>query len=155
MADIYRNIYKTCRQAAGLTQEAAAERMGISVESLRAYENGYRIPPNDVVELMIILYNAQHLAALHLRETNALYGRIVPPLEDRALAELTIKIYNSLRRFTGKHSLDRLMEIAEDNIIDDAERPDFLDIVAELLPVTQVGLELQFHCVHSESETAD
>ena len=32
-----RNIYKTCRKAAGLTQEAAAERLGISVESLRAY----------------------------------------------------------------------------------------------------------------------
>lgn len=155
MADIYRNIYKTCRQAAGLTQEAAAERMGISVESLRAYENGYRIPPNDVVELMIILYNAQHLAALHLRETNALYGRIVPPLEDRALAELAIKIYNSLRRFTEKHSLDRLMEIAEDNIIDDAERPEFLAIVAELRSIIQSGLELQIHCAPSSAETAD
>lgn len=41
----YRNIYKTARRAAGMTQEAAAERLGISVESVRAYETGQRIPP--------------------------------------------------------------------------------------------------------------
>lgn len=32
MPDDCRNIYKTCRKAAGFTQEAAAERLGISVE---------------------------------------------------------------------------------------------------------------------------
>ena len=37
-----RNIYQTARKAAGLTQEAAAEQLAVSVESLRAYENGYR-----------------------------------------------------------------------------------------------------------------
>lgn len=119
----YRNIYKTARTAAGLTQEAAAERLDISVESIRAYETGQRIPPNEVVELMVILYNAQHLAFQHLRETNALYGRI----EKRG-------------------SLDRLMEIAEDNIIDDAERPEFMAIVAELREVIRGALELQLHC---------
>ena len=72
MPEEYRNIYKTSRKAAGLTQESAAERLGISVESLRAYEGGQRIPPNEVVELMVILYNAQHLAYQHLRETNAM-----------------------------------------------------------------------------------
>ena len=36
MPDDCRNIYKICRKSAGLTQEAAAERLGISVESLRA-----------------------------------------------------------------------------------------------------------------------
>ena len=30
------NIYKTARRAAGITQEAAAEQLGISVESVRA-----------------------------------------------------------------------------------------------------------------------
>ena len=34
MPDDCRNIYKICRKSAGLTQEAAAERLGISVESL-------------------------------------------------------------------------------------------------------------------------
>ena len=52
MPEEYRNIYKICRKSAGFTQEAAAERLGISVESLRAYETGQRVPPDEVVETM-------------------------------------------------------------------------------------------------------
>lgn len=40
-----RNIYKIAREAKGLTQEAAAEKLGISDSSIRAYETGQRIPP--------------------------------------------------------------------------------------------------------------
>ena len=40
-----RNIYKIAREARGLTQEAAAEKLGISDSSIRAYETGQRIPP--------------------------------------------------------------------------------------------------------------
>ena len=61
MPEEYRNIYKICRKSAGFTQEAAAERLGISVESLRAYETGQRVPPDEVVETMSDLYNALHL----------------------------------------------------------------------------------------------
>ena len=50
MPEEHRNIYKTARRDSGYTQEAAAEMIAVSVESLRAYENGYRIPPNDIVE---------------------------------------------------------------------------------------------------------
>ena len=42
MPEECRNIYKKARRSAGLTQEAAAERLGISVESVRAYETGQR-----------------------------------------------------------------------------------------------------------------
>ncbi len=47
MPEEYRNIYKNARRAAGYTQETAAEQLGLSVESVRAYETGQRIPPND------------------------------------------------------------------------------------------------------------
>ena len=106
MPEEYRNIYKTARRAAGLTQEAAAEKLGISVESLRAYETDQRIPPNDVVELMVICYNAQHLAYQHLRETNSLMERVVPQLEQRSVLEVAVRIYNRLNRFTQQHKLD-------------------------------------------------
>ena len=146
MPEECRNIYKICRKAAGFTQEAAAERLDISVESIRAYETGQRIPPNEVVELMVILYNAQHLAFQHLRETNALYIRIVPQVDERSLMEAALRIHNRLSRIEQHGSLDRLMEIAEDNIIDDAERPEFMAIVAELREVIRGALELQLHC---------
>ena len=142
----YRNIYKIARRAAGLTQEAAAERLGLSVESIRAYETGQRIPPNEAVELMVILYNAQHLAYQHLRETNELYNRIVPALEDRDLIRTAVVLRNRLARLEQRRSLDRLLEIAEDDRIDEDERPEFLAIVAELREIVRSALELQLHC---------
>ncbi|OUQ16013.1 hypothetical protein B5E80_19125 [Flavonifractor sp. An135] len=150
MPEEYRNIYKICRKSAGFTQEAAAERLGISVESIRAYETGQRIPSNEVVELMVILYNAQHLAVHHLRETNALYGRIVPQVDERSLMEAALRIHNRLGQIEKRGSLDRLLEIAEDNIIDDAERPEFMAIVTELREIVRVALELQLHCPDGE-----
>lgn len=47
MPEVYRNIYKVAREARGLTQEAAAEKLGISDSSIRAYETGQRVPPNE------------------------------------------------------------------------------------------------------------
>ncbi len=146
----YRNIYKTARSAAGLTQEAAAERLGLSVERIRAYETGQRIPPNEAVERMVILYNAQHLAYQHLRETNELYNRIVPALEDRDLIQTAVVLRNRLARLEQRRSLDRLLEIAEDNRIDEDERPEFLAIVAELREIVRSALELQLHCPAEE-----
>ena len=145
-----RNCYKTARRAAGLTQEAAAERLGLSVESLRAYETGGRVPPSQVVELMVILYNAQHLAYQHLHETNELYNRIVPALEDRDLIRTAVVLRNRLARLEQGRSLDRLLEIAEDDLIDEDERPEFLAIVAELREIVRSALELQLHCPAEE-----
>ena len=141
-----RNCYKIARRAAGLTQEAAAERLGLSVESLRAYETGGRIPPNWVVELMSILYNSLNLCVQHMRETNELYNRIVPQVDERSLMEAALRIHNRLSQIEKRGSLDRLLEIAEDDLIDEDERPEFLAIVAELREIVRSALELQLHC---------
>lgn len=45
MSKMYQNIYKAARRTTNLTQEAAAEWIGVSVESIRAYEGARRIPP--------------------------------------------------------------------------------------------------------------
>ena len=50
-----RNIYQAARKVAGLTQEKAAEMIGISVRSLADYETGVRIPSNATVELMVMV----------------------------------------------------------------------------------------------------
>ena len=143
MPEEYRNIYKTCRKAAGLTQEAAAERLGISVESLRAYEGGQRIPPNEVVELMVILYNAQHLAYQHLRETNAMYGRVVPEVPLCSVLEASARLTNRIYTFADSHADRRLMRMAEDNVIDTVERPEFDAILEELQEIVEAALALR------------
>ena len=143
MPDDCRNIYKTCRKAAGFTQEAAAERLGISVESLRAYETSQRVPPNEVVELMVILYNAQHLAFQHLRETNGLYNSVVPEVQPRSILEASAKLTNRIFAFAESHADRRLMRITEDNVIDDGERPEFDSIMEDLQEIVEAALELR------------
>ncbi|MEY8316010.1 XRE family transcriptional regulator [bacterium 1xD42-67] len=146
MSEEYRNIYKIARRTAGFTQEAAAERLGISVESVRAYEIGQRIPPNDIVNAMVSCYGTQHLAVQHLQENNVLFGQVIPQLEERSVLEVTVRIYNRLRRFQKDNRLDRLLAIAEDGIIDDQERPEFEAIIADLRQIIQSGLELEVYC---------
>ncbi|WP_297232641.1 helix-turn-helix domain-containing protein [uncultured Flavonifractor sp.] len=143
MPEEYRNIYKTCRKSAGLTQEAAAERLGISVESLRAYETGQRIPPTEIVELMVIIYNAQHLAYQHLRETNALYSSVVPEIRPRSVLEASAKLTNRIFTFAESHADRRLLRIAEDNVIDAQERPEFDAIMEDLQEIVEAALELR------------
>ena len=139
----YRNIYKTCRKSAGLTQEAAAERLGISVESLRAYETGQRVPPNDVLELMVILYNAQHLAYQHLRETNALYSSVVPDVQPKSIVEASAKLTNRIFIFAESNADRRLLRITEDNVIDAGERAEFDAIMEDLQEIVEAALELR------------
>ena len=151
MPEEYRNSYKSARRAAGYTQETAAEQLGLSVESVRAYETGQRIPPNDVVEQMVICYNAQRLAYQHLHETNALMARVVPELEQRSVLETAVRIYNRMARFQREHGVDRLMTIAEDGQIDQSERAEFDAIMADLREIVKGGLELEVFCGRDES----
>lgn len=154
MPEECRNIYKTARRAAGLTQEAAAEKLGIGETSIRAYESGARIPPSEVVELMVICYNAQHLAYQHLRESNDLIGRVVPPLEERSILELAVRIFNRVKVLEQKGSLERLMTIAEDNVIDDDERPEFFSIVADVREIVRSGMEMEVYFPNTSGDGA-
>lgn len=150
MPEECRNIYKKARRVAGLTQEAAAERLGISVESVRAYETGQRIPPNDVVEDMVVCYDYQRLAFQHLHETNTLAAKVVPQLEERTLLETAIRIYNRLRRLEKGGAVERLLDIAEDGQIDNEERPEFEEILTELRDLVRFGMELEIFCPRRE-----
>ena len=141
-----RNIYKRARRRAGYTQEAAAEMLNVSVESLRAYETDRRIPAGDVVLQMMICYNCHQLPTQHLQETSTLFNSVVPRLEERSLLAITVRIYNRLRSFQEDNRLDRLLAIAEDGVIDDQERPEFEAIIADLRQIIQSGLELDVFC---------
>ncbi|MEQ2444581.1 helix-turn-helix transcriptional regulator [Pseudoflavonifractor sp. CLA-AP-H29] len=143
MPEETRNIYKTCRKAAGLTQEAAAERLGISVESLRAYETGQRVPPDEVVEAMSDLYNTLHLIVRHVREKNAMYGRVVPEVPQAGVLEASARLTNRIYQFADSHADRRLMRIAEDNVIDGNERPEFDDIMEDLQEIVAAALALR------------
>lgn len=145
-----RNIYQTARRAAGYTQEAAAERLAISVESIRAYETDRRVPPNEVVELMAIMYHADYLPYQHLSATNKLYASVVPDVPQYDLLQSSARLTNRLCAFAESHADRRLMRMAEDNKIDSSERPEFDAILEDLSEIVELALALR--CADSGKE---
>ena len=152
MPEETRNIYKSARRSAGLTQEAAAERLGVSVESVRAYETEQRIPPNDIVERMVVCYNTQYLAYQHLHETNELMARVVPELHQRPVTQTVVALINAINRFSKTNSAERLLEIVEDGKVDETEMQDVQEIAQLLKKLTACAMELDF-IVREKEET--
>ena len=138
------NIYQTARRAAGLTQEAAAERLALSVESLRAYETGQRIPGNDIVARMCAVYDTQFLGVQHLQLSAALLPVCIQEARPERLELATIKLVNRIIAFANRHRNDQLLSIAEDGLIDEEERPQFLAIAAELDEIIRAALALRY-----------
>lgn len=138
------NIYQTARKAAGLTQEAAAERLAVSDTSIRAYESGERLPGDDIVARMCAVYNVQYLGLQHLQLKTALLPDCVQEARPEPLETATIKLVRRIMRFADGHRNDRLLEIAEDGVIDAAERAEFLSITAELNEIVKAALALMY-----------
>lgn len=122
------NLYQRARLSTGLTQERAAELLGLSVESLKQYEGGKTVPKDETVARMVEVYRLPWLALEHAQATDTL--GVMPEVEPRPLPLASIALRNRLHDATGR--LDALLRIAEDGIIDDKERPEFDDIVLEL-----------------------
>ena len=104
----YPNLYQRARKATYFSQEEAAELIGLSAESMKQYESGRRVPSDDTVHRMAELYNLPWLELEHAKATLA----------------------NRFRRASDQ--IYTLLEIAEDGIIDECERPEFDAIVADL-----------------------
>lgn len=128
MAALYPNIYQRGRKTTLLTQEEAAERLHISPETLKRYEGGRLTPPDETVARMCEVYGVRWLVLEHAKATDRL--GILPEMEPKPLPMATISLTNRLRDAADR--LAGLLRIAEDGVIDDAERPEFDNIVQDL-----------------------
>ena len=140
MAPLYPNIYQRGRKTTLLTQEEAAERLHISPETLKRYEGGRLTPPDETVARMCEVYGVSWLALEHAKATDRL--GILPELEPKPLPMATISLTNRLRDAADR--LAGLLRIAEDGVIDDEERPEFLAITAELTDIIKAALALMY-----------
>ena len=123
-----RNLYQRARLSTGMSQERAAELLGLSPESLKQYEGGKTVPKDETVAKMVEVYHLPWLALEHAQATDRL--GVMPEVTPRPLPMASIALRNRLQDATGR--LDALLRIAEDGIIDDTERPEFDSIVVEL-----------------------
>ena len=136
-----RNIYQAARELKGLTQEVAAERLEL-VESLGAYEQDRRRPPDSTVLRMAQLYDFPYLCYQHI-QSGDLAG-VLPQVGVRTLEHATMRLIRLIGRFAKDGRLDQLMEINEDGIITVEERPLHDEIMSELHEIVTAALELDF-----------
>ena len=139
----YPNTYQKARKTACLTQEQAAERLGLSAESLKQYELGKRVPANAVVWKMVQIYDTSWLALEHLRDTSEALG-VLPEVTVQSLPTAAIQLINRVLDFADRHRDRQLLRIAEDGVIDEAERPEFDDIVRDLDGIVGAALQVKF-----------
>ena len=144
MSQDKRNIYKVAREARGLTQEAAAEKLGISDSSIRAYESGQRIPPPEVVDLMVIAYDSQLLGIQHIRASAEMARSIVPDVQELRLPEAIMELLDRIYGFVDMHRDRDLLRIGKDGIIDAEERPTYDSIVHELGQIVEAAMAVRY-----------
>lgn len=127
MAERYPNLYQRARKEAGMTQEQAAEALSVSVETVKAWEQGQRVPRPEDAERMMAAYGTEWLG---LAYTSATCGRLgaVPAVDPRQLPEAVLALINRATELADDYR--RLMRIAEDGVIDEREAPEF-DRIAE------------------------
>ena len=135
-----RNIYQTARELKGLTQEAAAERLDISVESLGAYEQDRRRPPDSTVLRMAQLYDFPYLCYQHIASGEL--GSVLPEVTPKSLEQATMRLVRLIGKFAKSGRLDQLLEINEDGQITAEERPLHDAIMDELREITSTYIEL-------------
>ena len=116
------SIYQRARKETCLTQEQAAEQLSVSVETVKAWEQGQRVPRPEDVERMQALYGAPWLGRAY---TSATCGRLgaVPAVDLRQLPEAVLALINRATELADDYR--RLMRIAEDGVIDEREAPEF------------------------------
>ena len=131
MASMGTNLYASCRRRTGMTQEAWAEKLNISVESVKRYETDVRIPPIPVVRKMADLCGDALVGYKYIVKVSQEL-EVLPDIDSVNLQAATIRLMNRMARFASKARDRQLLEIAEDGIISADEKPLYDEIMDEL-----------------------
>ena len=141
MSEAYTTIYQKARKTTSLTQEQAAEQLDISVESVKAYELGGRLPPNATVARMVQIYGTPWLAMEHLQATEAPL-EVLPPVKVQGLPTATLFLIDKATALSDEYR--KLVQIAADGRIDESEVSDFEAIKAAIWDVIQAGYQVLY-----------
>lgn len=136
------NIYQIARQSAGFTQERAAELIGTSIESLRAYEGDGRIPPGKLVLKMIEVYNTQFLAYQHMKLNEDVGSKFLPVIEMKDLPSAVLVLQKEVNDYLKKQ--DKLVNIGCDGKITKDELTEWQSIIKELDDIMKAIYTLKF-----------
>lgn len=138
-------LIRLARKEAGVSQEAAAPRLYMSVNRLKRLESGTEEPCPADIGRMADIYHKPLLAEQYVGACAYAAGcQTVPDITIKALPQAAMHLINSVYNFADKHRDRQLLRIAEDGKIDVSEQTDFDAIMAELLEITRAATELRW-----------
>ena len=144
MSKDFQTMYARYRNAAGMTQERAAELLGVAPRTLQAWERGESTPPNARVLAMCDIYCSPTLAIEHLRYNSIIAYDVLPAVKAVPVAQAVCQLLSSIRKLEEIHAGDKLLEIAADGKVDEIERADFEQLLIELDPIMAAVLSLRY-----------
>ena len=137
-------IYQTCRKVSGMTQERAAELLGVATRTLAAWESGERPVPDLRVADMVDLYGTPYLAMQHLRLYSALGPKVLPDVERVPLPQAVCQLLSAVRAIDQARAGDRLLQIAADGRVDEMEQTEYELLMAELEPLMAAVMAIRY-----------
>ena len=137
------NIYARCRRARGITQEYAAELLGVATRTVAAWEAGERIPSGVMVARMVDVYQTPVLALEHLRLNDALAREYIPRIAETPLPQAVCQLVSAVRNFAAIEGEDRLLDIAADGRVDEMEKAEYEMLLDALEPIIQAAMTLR------------
>lgn len=126
------------------SREGAAELLGISVSTLADYELGNtKVVPVDKVVLMADLYNAPELKTGYCKHECPICSYLPVATEAKDLEGITLRLMKRLDCDELNRIKKELVDITEDGIIDETEKPELKKILAFLDEVAESISELK------------
>lgn len=137
-----RSIYQLARKYAGLTQEQAAELLGIGVRTLGGYEACDPVPNDSIVCKMIEIYKTEWLAYEHLKQSTEIGKRYLPDIELSDLAKSVLRLQKEVNDLELVNS--DMIDMACDGIIDKHEINKWEHVVKEIKEMAGAALAVVF-----------
>lgn len=128
-----------------VSREKAAKVLGISPMSLNNYEMGVTVPPAKIITKMAEIYGTPELRYHYCRNICEMDSPHIPDVDINLTSldveRLTLRLLKSLKAVPGMK--ERLIDIAEDGVINEEEIASFNKILDELSDIVKHALELQ------------
>ena len=126
-----KNIYWISREEAGLTRDAAAEKMEyVSTDRIERIEYEKSDPHPDEVLRMAECYNKPSLCNYYCSHDCPIGQVYVPAVEEKSLSQITVEMLNTLNILNDEKN--RFLQIVVDGQLSESEVEDFDRIQKEL-----------------------
>lgn len=125
-----KNIYHISREAAGLTRDAASEKLYISPDRIEKIEMRGAVPHPDEVLAMAEAYKKPALCNYFCSHECEIGRTCVPEIQLKDVSQITLEMLVNLNKLVREK--DRLMDITVDGVVHEDEVEDFRTILQTL-----------------------